>query len=61
MEGLRGIMKELHAPGSYIVERTPPPLWADIPSAVADRLSREVRRTFDPDRVLNPGILDSTT
>ena len=57
---LRGIMKELHAPGSRIVERAPVPLWAEISSAVADRLSRDVRRTFDPDRVLNPGILDPT-
>ena len=59
MERLRGIMKELHAPGSRIVERLPGPLWAEIPSAVADPLSRNVHRTFDPDRVLNPGILDS--
>lgn len=61
IERLRGIMKELHAPGSCIVERIPAPLWADVPSAVADRLSRDVRRTFDPDRVLNPGILDFDT
>ena len=60
IERLRGIMKELHAPGSRIVERAPAPLWLDVPSAVVDPLSRDVRRTFDPDRVLNPGILDST-
>jgi hypothetical protein len=30
-----------------------------MPSAVADPLSRNVNRAFDPDRVLNPGILDS--
>lgn len=59
IERLRGIMKELHAPGSRIVERLPEALWAEIPSAVADPLSRNVHRTFDPDRVLNPGILDS--
>jgi glycolate oxidase FAD binding subunit len=59
IERLRGIMKELHAPGSRIVERLPEPLWAEIPSAVGDPLSRNVHRTFDPDRVLNPGILDS--
>jgi FAD/FMN-containing dehydrogenase len=52
-------MNELHAPGSRIVERAPASLWPDIPAAVADPLSRDVRRTFDPDRVLNPGILDS--
>jgi len=56
---LRGIMKELHAAGSRIVERLPEPLWADVPSTVADGLSMTVRRTFDPDGVLNPGILDS--
>ena len=59
IERLRGIMKELDAPGSRIVERLPEPLWAEIPSAVADPLSRNVHRTFDPDGVLNPGILDS--
>jgi glycolate oxidase FAD binding subunit len=60
IERLRGIMKELHAPGSRIIERAPAPLWSDVTSATADPLSRDVRRTFDPDRVLNPGILDST-
>ena len=56
----RGIMKELQAPGSRIVERAPEPLWPEVPSTSADSLSRDVRRTFDPDRVLNPGILDPT-
>src|SRR5436190_4132539 len=60
IERLRGIMKDLHAPGSRIAERLPDPLWDELPSAVGDRLSRDVRRTFDPDRVLNPGILDNT-
>ena len=60
IERLRGMMSELPAPGSRIVERLPAPLWADMPSAVADPLSANVRRTFDPDRVLNPGILDPT-
>jgi hypothetical protein len=50
----------LHAPGSRIVERLPGALWADVPSAVGDALSSEVQRTFDPDRVLNPGILGPT-
>jgi glycolate oxidase FAD binding subunit len=60
IERLRGIIEELRGPGSRIVERLPAPLWADVPSAVADPLSANVRRTFDPDRVLNPGILDPT-
>lgn len=59
IDQMRGIMNELHAPGSRVVERAPAPVWSDIPSPVANPLSREVRRTFDPDRVLNPGILDS--
>jgi glycolate oxidase FAD binding subunit len=60
IERLRGIMNELHAPGSRVVERAPDALWAEIPSSAADPLSRDVRRKFDPDRVLNPGILDPT-
>ena len=57
---LRGMMKELDAPGSRIAERLPNALWAEMPSAVGDALSSEVHRTFDPDRVLNPGILGPT-
>ena len=56
----RGMMNELDAPGSCIVERLPGALWADVPSAIGDALSSEVQRTFDPDRVLNPGILGPT-
>ena len=59
IERLRGMMNELHAPGSRIFERAPAPLWPAVPSSIADPLSSEVRRTFDPDRVLNPGILES--
>lgn len=58
-ERLGRMMKELHATGSRVVERLPRALWADVPSAVADPLSRNVHRTFDPDGVLNPGILDA--
>ncbi|HKP15028.1 MAG TPA: hypothetical protein VJT85_03160, partial [Gemmatimonadaceae bacterium] len=54
---LRGIMKELQAPGSRVAERLPHQLWDEIPSVVGDPLSRGVQRAFDPDRVLNPGIL----
>ena len=56
-ESMRGIMKELHAPGSRVAERLPHQLWDEVPSDVGDALSRGVQRTFDPDRVLNPGIL----
>jgi glycolate oxidase FAD binding subunit len=41
-----------------IFERLPAPLWPTLaPAAVTDRLSRGIRTAFDPDRVLNPGIL----
>ncbi|MFL5620178.1 MAG: FAD-binding oxidoreductase [Gemmatimonadaceae bacterium] len=60
IEALRGMMKELHAPGSRIAERLPDPLWHEVPSAVGDALSSDIHRTFDPDGVLNPGILGPT-
>jgi glycolate oxidase FAD binding subunit len=60
IEAQRGMMNELHVPGSRIVERMPGALWPDVPSAVGDALSSEVHRTFDPDLVLNPGILGPT-
>ena len=60
IERQRGMMEELREAGSRIAERLPAPLWTEMPSAVIDPLSANVRRTFDPDRVLNPGILDST-
>ena len=56
-ESLRDIMKELHSPGSRVAERLPHQLWDEVPSVVGDPLSRGVQRTFDPDRVLNSGIL----
>ena len=59
IDAQRGMMKELHASGSRIVERLPVASWSDVPSAVGDALSSAVHRTFDPDRVLNPGILGS--
>ena len=54
---LRGIIGELHSAGSRVFERLPQALWSDVPSAVADHLSASIRRAFDPDQLLNPGIL----
>jgi FAD/FMN-containing dehydrogenase len=54
---MRGIIGQLNAPGSRVVERLPAPLWDSIPAPAGDRLSSAIRRTFDPDGVLNPGIL----
>jgi FAD/FMN-containing dehydrogenase len=41
-----------------IFERLPAGLWASLaPTAATNRLARGVRAAFDPDLVLNPGIL----
>lgn len=48
--------------GTRIAERLPGPLWAtEAQPAVMDRLSRGVRAAFDPQHVLNTGILGETT
>ena len=45
--------------GTRIVERLPEPIWSIIPPAADDRLSRGLRRTFDPHALLNPGLFGS--
>jgi glycolate oxidase FAD binding subunit len=55
---LRGIIGALQHLASSVVERLPSPLWAAlVPPAASDALSVRVRTAFDPDRILNPGIL----
>ena len=55
---LRGMVGALQHLGSTIVERLPAPLWpALVVPAAMDPLSVRVRNAFDPDRILNPGIL----
>jgi glycolate oxidase FAD binding subunit len=52
-DALRSITREVR-----ILERLPVSEWQPLaPSAVIDKLSQGVRRAFDPDRLLNPGIL----
>jgi glycolate oxidase FAD binding subunit len=55
---LRGIIGALQNLASSVVERLPGALWpALVPPAATDPLSIGVRNAFDPDRILNPGIL----
>jgi len=55
---LRGIIGALRVDASLVVERLPAPLWASfVPPAAMDALSRGIRAAFDPDHILNPGIL----
>jgi FAD/FMN-containing dehydrogenase len=46
-------------PGTRIFERLSATAWRSgvAPSAVLDRLSRGVKRSFDPMNILNPGVL----
>ena len=57
---LRALSLPFH--GTRICERLPAAVWARFASSPqslngTDRLAREVKRTFDPQFVLNPGIL----
>jgi hypothetical protein len=55
---LRGIIGALQHLGTSVVERLPAQLWpALVPPASMDALSVGVRNAYDPDRLLNPGIL----
>ncbi len=58
MARLRGIIGALQHLGTSVVERLPASLWPSlVPPSAADPLSVGVRNAFDPDRLLNPGIL----
>lgn len=60
LEALRRLVHALPRM-TRVCERLPASCWSSLaPSAVNDSLSRAVRRAFDPDRVLNPGILGDT-
>jgi FAD/FMN-containing dehydrogenase len=57
---LRGIIGALRVDATLVAESLPAALWSSVvPSAVGDSLSAGVRRAFDPDHILNPGILGS--
>lgn len=58
---LRGIVAALRVDASLVAESLPAALWSSVvPSAVGDPLSAGVRRAFDPDHILNPGILGAS-
>ena len=43
--------------GHRIYERLPSDLWSTLaPTAIHGRLERDVKVTFDPENILNPGI-----
>jgi glycolate oxidase FAD binding subunit len=55
---LRGIIGALRIDATLVGERLPAQLWSSlVPAAAADPLSMGVRAAFDPDQLLNPGIL----
>jgi FAD/FMN-containing dehydrogenase len=43
-------------PGT-IFEKLPDETWAEIPSPTSDPLSRGIKKAYDPNNILNPGIL----
>ena len=46
------------SPRTWVWEKLPPEEWSALaPPPLGDRLARRVRDAFDPQRVLNPGIL----
>lgn len=58
---LRGIIGALRVEASLVAESLPAALWSSVvPSAIADPLSAGIRRAFDPDHILNPGILGAS-
>lgn len=55
---LRTALRALAADTTIVGERMPAALWTDIARARAsDALAAGVRRAFDPDAIMNPGIL----
>jgi FAD/FMN-containing dehydrogenase len=40
-----------------VFEKSPDETWAEIPNAVSDPLSQGIKKAYDPNNILNPGIL----
>lgn len=47
-------------PATVIFERLPDSAWPRVAHALRGRLAPRIRQTFDPDGILNPGILGAT-
>ena len=46
------------ASSEVIFEKLPADVWANVsPTVVADPLSQGIRKAYDPNNILNPGIL----
>jgi glycolate oxidase FAD binding subunit len=57
-----GVLASLDPDDSRIFERLPAAVWPTLaPTRVDDPLARRVRDAFDPDRILNRGILGEAT
>jgi glycolate oxidase FAD binding subunit len=60
---LRGLGQDVRLPTTSSSQRIgyetlPPEMWQTVsPTVIADPLSQSVRAAYDPDRLLNPGIL----
>jgi FAD/FMN-containing dehydrogenase len=62
IEEMHIALTELAIGCTAVGERLPAPLWKTLARARStDALATRVRRAFDPDRVLNPGILGEGT
>ncbi|HEX8716307.1 MAG TPA: FAD-binding oxidoreductase [Gemmatimonadaceae bacterium] len=56
----RAIARCAALPATVIFERLPAAAWARVPDALRGPLAPRVRQAFDPDGILNPGILGAT-
>ena len=56
-ESLLGIDPAFMPEEHTIFEMLPAEAWAEIPSAVSDSLSMGIKKAYDPNNILNPGIL----
>lgn len=56
-----GRLSAPHADDTLIFENLPAALWLELaPTATGDRVSQSIKAAFDPQTILNPGILGPT-